>query len=187
MDRLRSRAARLQLLLRRARESAFVTGPRPVQPVLPRPGAREPRQTDHLEGHSDPGDVHPEGELLGLEADDALSDRGSGVRRQQRPVTAAPGEERDRQRPAAGYRSALVAEPVARLRADSPLHLPALLADAAGPPRPERSRLRLALPGGAPSTPPRPGPRRRRRRGPRGGGGAVGGGGLPAASPEGAE
>src|SRR6266480_425380 len=125
--RLRSRAARLQLLLRRARESAFVTGPRPVQPVLPRPGAREPRQTDHLEGHSDPGDVHPEGELLGLEADDALSDRGSGVRRQQRPVTAAPGEERDRQRPAAGYRSALVAEPVARLRADSPLHLPALL------------------------------------------------------------
>ncbi len=46
----------------RARRRARA-GPRPVQPVLPRPGAGRQRQGDHLEGHGDPGHVQEGDEL----------------------------------------------------------------------------------------------------------------------------
>src|SRR5437016_4797996 len=61
------------------------------------------------------------------------------------PTTTAVGppaaEERRRERPAARHRSALVGEPAARLRADDPLPLPALLADASRRQRPERAGI----------------------------------------------
>ena len=55
---LRPRAARRQPLLQLARDAAAVARARPVQPVLPRPGAGGPREGDHLEGDGDPGHVH---------------------------------------------------------------------------------------------------------------------------------
>src|SRR5437867_1248413 len=81
-----------------ARDAASGARPRPVQPVLPPAGAGRPRQGDHVQGHGDPGDVHAEGALRRLEADDALPDRDPDVRRQQPPVAAAPAEGRDRER-----------------------------------------------------------------------------------------
>jgi len=37
--------------------------------VLPRPGARGARRVDHVEGNDDPGNVHGEADVQGVQAD----------------------------------------------------------------------------------------------------------------------
>src|SRR5256886_3920257 len=179
VDSLRRRASGPQLLLRLPGHAAAVPRPRSVQPVLPSAGHGGTRQGDHVEGHGDPGHLHAEGAVRGVQADDALPDGDPRVCRQQRPVAAAPAQGRDRERPAARYRSAVVAEPLARLRADDPLRPPAVLADAAGRERAERPRLLRPLARTPVPTLRRPRHVRGRRGNRRGEGGADGGGRLP--------
>ena len=142
------------------------------------------RQGDHVEGDGDPGYVQPERAVRGVEADDTLPDGDSRVRRQRRPVAAAPAKGRGRQRPAARYGSAVVAEPVARLRADDPLRRSAVLADAPCRKRSERSRLVRALARTSVPTVRRPRHVRGRSWHRRGEGGADGGRRLPPPSRE---
>src|SRR6266540_6696907 len=184
LDPVRLRPAGLQLLPRLAGHAAAVPRPRSVQPVLPPASERGPREGDHVEGDGDPGHVHAEGAVRGVEADDAFPDGDSGVCRQRRPVAAAPAKTRGRQCPAAGYGSALVAEPAARLRADAPLRLPALLADAACGKRSERARLVRPLARTPVSAVRRPRHVRGRRGDRRGEGGADRGRRLPPSSRE---
>src|SRR6185437_14791851 len=127
VDHLRRHPARLQLLPRFARNAAGVAHPGPVQPVLPATGDRRSRQGHHLEGNGDPGDIHAETAVRGVEADAALPDGDPCLCRQQRTVSAAAGEARRRECAAARQRSAVVAELAPRLWADDPLHLPSLL------------------------------------------------------------
>jgi hypothetical protein len=119
-----------------------------------------------------------------VEADDAVPDGDSRVRRQRRPVTAAPAEGGGRERRAARHGRPVVAEPAARIRAGAALHLPVVLADAARRQRPERARLVRTVARPAVPAVRRPRHVRGRRRHRRGEGGADGGRRLPAPSAE---
>ena len=111
--------------------------------------------------------------LPGLEADDEVQDRDAGVRRtttrsrrcSRRRASSSTPQPLDK-------RTALVAEPAARLRADAPVRAAALLADAPRRQRPERARP--VRPFARPPLPALGRPRhvRRRRRDRRGEGGA---------------
>ena len=118
------------------------------------------------------------------QADDEVPHRNSRVCQQRRPVGAASAEGRGRERPTARLRAPLVAEPSARFRADDSVHLPALLADAAGGQRSERPRVVRPLARPPVPTGRRPRHVRRRGRHRRSEGGAVGGRRLPAPSGE---
>ena len=80
----------------------------------------------------------------GVGADDPVRDRDPGLRRHRRAVAACSRRRGRRQRPAARHGRALVAEPAARLRADAPLRLPALLAVPTGRERCRTSSARSA-------------------------------------------
>src|SRR6185436_15473629 len=96
-------------------------------------------------GNGDPGDLHAETAVRGVEADAALPDGDPCLCRQQRTVSAAAGEARRRECAAARQRSAVVAELAPRLWADDPLHLPSLLDHAPRGQRAERSRFVRSL------------------------------------------
>ena len=140
LDPVRSRAAGRQLLPRLAGDGAVGPCPCALQPVLPDTGERWPCEGDHVQGHGDSRHLHAEAAVRRQQADDALPNRDPCLRQQRCADRAAPEEARRRERPSAGHRRPVVAEPAARVRADAPLHLPALLADAPRRKRSERSR-----------------------------------------------
>ena len=96
-----ARPARHQLLARLARHAAGVARPRPVQPVLPRPGDGGRRRLDHVEGHGDPGHVQEGHELRRLEGGDAFSTEIPAFADTKSLSSLLEAEERRRQREAA--------------------------------------------------------------------------------------
>ena len=181
LDRLLPRAARAELLLQLARDAAGVAGARPLQPVLPRAGAGGARPVDHVEGDGDPGDVHGEAELRGIEADDEVRDGGACIREYGQALEPSRVERRDGERAAARHRRAVVADAALRIRADGSVRRAALLGGAACRQRPERAGVvrpveRAPLPAVG-----REGDLCGCGRDRRGEGGAIGGGRLPAA------
>ena len=145
LDPLPARAARAEHLPRHASDERSIARACSLQPVLPPAGARRARAGDHVEGNRHPGHVQAEGAVRGLEAHRSLPDGDPRVRRQHVPLEASPEQGRGRQRAAARYGNALVAEPPPLLRAHAPVRGAALLPHAARRERAEHPRLVRAL------------------------------------------